>query len=93
MMNVNESAPWSEEVAYVFMPFQDFQDENGAVISIDDRSYGHPQLRRGKAEYRCGQLYMLSGRPAPSRVNLIDGTASEFRYDNMGVYILPGDIK
>jgi len=90
---MNESATRTEEVTYVFVPFCETQDDDGNVISIDGRSYGHPQLCHGKAEYRSGMLYILSGRPAPSRLNLQNGEVSEFRYDNMGVYILPGDIK
>jgi len=92
MANVNESATRIVEVTYVFMPFENFTDSKGNLESYDDRSYGHPQLIRGKAEYRSGQLYMLSGRPAPSRVSYKDNKHSEFRYDNMGVYIFAGDI-
>lgn len=92
MINMNESAKRIEEVTYVFMPFENFTDSEGNWESYDDRSYGHPQLIRGKAEYRSGQLYMLSGRPAPSRVSYKNNELSEFRYDNMGVYIFQGDI-
>ncbi len=92
MINMNESAKRIKEVTYVFMPFENFTDSEGNLVSYDDRSYGHPQLIRGKAEYRSGQMYMLSGRPAPSRLQMQDGSFSDFRYDNMGVYIFQGDI-
>lgn len=82
MINVNESATRIEEIKYVFIPYHETN------VNGDDRCYGHPQLRRGVAVYRSGQLYMLDERPAPSRLNL-----QNVRYDNMGVYILPGDIK
>ncbi|HQN23093.1 MAG TPA: hypothetical protein PLD70_12305 [Thermotogota bacterium] len=88
MINVNESATRIEEITYVFIPVENTSDDGSY-----DPSYGHPQLITGKAEYRSGQLYMLSGRPAPSRLSLQNGGQSEFRYDNMGVYIFSGDIK
>ena len=92
MANMNESATRITEVTFIFMPFENFTDGEDN-LAYDDRSYGHPQLIRGKAEYRSGQLYMLAGRPAPSRISYKDNEQSEFRYDNIGVYIFPSDLQ
>lgn len=91
-MNVNESAARTKEVKYLFIPYRDFEDENGDELSIRDRSYGYPQLVCGKVEYRSGQMYMLSGRPAPSRLHMQSGEVSYYRVDRMGIYIFPEDI-
>jgi hypothetical protein len=91
-MNVNESAARVKEVKYVFLPYRSFEDENGLEISICDREYGYPQLKCGKAEYRSGQLYMLSGRPAPSRLHMQSGEVSYYRADRMGIYVFAEDI-
>ena len=91
-MNPNESAARVKEVTYVFLPFLNFEDENGDELSICDRSYGYPQLVRGKAEYRSGQLYMLSGRPAPDRIHQQNGEVSKYRVDRMGIYVFAEDI-
>lgn len=91
-MNVNGSATWAKEIKYLFLPYRNFEDENGAEISICDREYGPPQIVCGLAEYRCGQLYMLGGRPSPDRIHMQNGEVTKYRVDRMGLYILPDDL-
>ena len=91
-MNVNESAAWAKKIKYVFLPFRNYENDDGEEISSQNREYGHPQMVCGLAEYRCGQLYMLGGRPSPDRIHMQNGEVSKYRVDRTGLYILPYDL-